>query len=296
MRNSTLVSAIAVTSISLVTVPRLSAQAETVRPSAYMPARTPDGQPDIQGMYQGSGASGTSIEPGINMNPTGFYDTVWTRDRPQTPAAAPVPGSGPKSQTDAQDGSIPFQPWAAAKKKELREGMIADPKGAKSVDTIDPVGRCLPSGVPRSNYTYPYNGYQILQPAGYVVILSESNHLYRIIPLDNRPHVSDAIRLWMGDSRGRWEGNTLVVDVTNSNGRTWMDMAGTHHSDALHIVERYTVESANTIRYEATITDPKTFTRPWKLYSNLDRAEPGYELYEYACTEGNQLLENALGK
>ncbi len=295
MRVSSVVFAFAVTSISLVTAPRLSAQAEVVRPPAYVPARTPDGQPDIQGMYQGSGASGTSIEPGINMNPTGFYDSVWTRDRPQT-TAAPVPGAAPKSQTDAADGSIPFQPWASAKKKEMREGMIADANGAKSLDHIDPVGRCLPAGVPRANYTYPYNGYQILQPAGYVVILSEWNHLYRIIPLDNRPHVSDKVRLWMGDSRGRWEGNTLVVDVTNSNGRTWMDMAGTIHTDALHIVERYTVESAATIRYEATITDPKTFTRPWKLYSNLDRAEQGYELFEYACTEGNRLLENALPK
>ena len=89
---SSVVVAFAVTSVVLVTAPPVSAQAEAVAPPAYVPARTPDGQPDIQGMYQGSGASGTSIEPGINMNPTGFYDSVWGRDRPQT-AAAPAPGA-----------------------------------------------------------------------------------------------------------------------------------------------------------------------------------------------------------
>jgi hypothetical protein len=277
---------------------QVSAQTAQTSPTFVAP-RTPDGQPDMQGMY--NGGDSTSIEPGINMNPTGFYDRVWSQDRAQAPAAGAPPagaqaGAVRRSRTDSPDGSIPWQPWAAAKKKELREGMIGDPRGAKSLDTIDPVGRCLPAGVPRSNYTYGYNGYQILQPPGYVIILSEWNHMYRIIPLDDRPHVSPKIRLWMGDSRGRWEGNTLVVDVSNSNGKTWMDMAGTFHTEALHVVERYSILDASTIGYEATIEDPNVFTKPWKLFATLNRAEAGYEMYEYACHEGNRLLDNVLLK
>ena len=90
-------------------------------------------------------------------------------------------------------------------------------------------------------------GFQILQPAGHVVLLYEAFHSYRIIPLDNRPHIPDSIRLFEGDSRGHWEGDTLVVDVTNQNPGTWFDMAANFHSDALHVVERFTMKDSNTI-------------------------------------------------
>ncbi len=144
---------------------------------------------------------------------------------------------------------------------------------------------------------YAYNGVQFLQPPGHVVILTEWNHQARIIPLDGRPHLSKNIKLWTGDSRGRWEGNTLVVDWTNSNGRTWMDQTGSFHSDAIHVVERFTIVDKNTMRYEASIEDAKVYTRPWKFYASFDRTEQAdYELYEYACAEGNRSVENSLIK
>jgi len=136
-------------------------------------------------------------------------------------------------------------------------------------------------------------GFQILQPAGSVVFLYEAFHSFRIIPLDGRPHASEPIRMFEGDSRGHWEGDTLVVDVTNQNAKTWFDMAGNFHSEALHVVERYTPVDANTIRYEALLEDPKVYTRPWTIRFDLGRnADPHYEQMEYACVEGEKDLKH----
>ena len=162
----------------------------------------------------------------------------------------------------------------------------------------------------RFNYAVPYSGYVFLQIPGSVVMVGEWNHAYRIIPLDGRPHIPQDIRLWMGDSRGHWESNTLVVDTTNLNGQEWLDMLGTIHSEALHVVERYTITDANRIDYEAVLEDPKVLTRPMKLTYAFERATrkrppaeiiakaslssfwpdtptENYEIYEYACHEGN---------
>ena len=145
---------------------------------------------------------------------------------------------------------------------------------------------CYLSGIPRVFYQ---GGFQILQPPGHVVFLQEFNHAYRIVPLDQRPHLGDNFKLWMGDSRGRWEGNTLVVDVTSNNDKTWWDVVGSFHSDALHIVERYTFVDADTINYDATFEDLKVFTRPFRMSLLLNRnKEPGYELIEFACHEGQE--------
>ena len=129
-----------------------------------------------------------------------------------------------------------------------------------------------------------------------MVHLLEYSHAYRIIPTTAGPHAPSSVRLWQGDSRGRWEGNTLVVDVTNSNGLTWFDNAGNFFSDAVHVVERFTLIDADTIHYEARIDDPKVFTRPWTMVSAFRRnKEPGYELLEQACYEGNRAVEGAEG-
>jgi len=123
----------------------------------------------------------------------------------------------------------------------------ADANGDLRIEDLDPQTRCLPAGVPRSNYAVPYSGFHIVQAPGTVTILSEWNHLYRIIPLGQRAqHLPPAIRLYMGDSIGHWDGNTLVVDTTNLNDKTWLDMGGTFHSDALHVIERYTAIDADT--------------------------------------------------
>jgi hypothetical protein len=224
--------------------------------------RLPDGKPDMQGYWQ-------------TRNFFTAFD-LETHDK----AEFGVP-AGKGVIVDPPDGKIPYQPWAAAKKRDLMEHHMFE----------DPQAHCYLSGVPRQMYT-PF-GFQILQPPGSVVLLYEAFHSYRIIPLDPRPHIPQAIRLFEGDSRGHWEEDTLVVDVTNQNDSTWFDMAGNFHSDALHVVERYTPVDRNTIRYEATLDDSKVFTRPFKIAFDLGRnTEADYQQMEYACVEGEKDLQH----
>ena len=245
----------------------------------WTPSRTPDGQPDLQGFWNNEGTPffiGFDLEKGIPAEELELH------------GLDPMDYKSPI--VDPAAGKIPYQPWAARRKTEISLGEPG------ALEFIDPVTRCLPAGVPRINYVTPYNGYQFLQIPGYVVMFAEWNHTSRIIPLDGRPHIGQDIGLWMGDSRGHWEGNTLVVDVTNFNGQTWFDLAGSTHSDALHVVERFTIVDAETIHYEATIEDWSVFTRPWKLAASFRRVAKDYTLFEYACHEGNHAVENILSR
>lgn len=213
---------------------------------------------------------------------------------------------------DPLTGEIPWRAEASAKYRELRD-KIAVPQ----LDYIDPVARCLPAGVPRVMYVTPYNGYQFIQTPGYVLIIAEWNHHYRIVPLDGRPHLPANMKLWMGDPRGRWEGNVLVIETTNNNGRTWFQIVGGIQSDAMRVVERFSIIDANTLRYRVTIEDSTLFTQPWTMEGRFIRAnvasgkpdEPiplgsgfsdspreGYELFEYACHEGNRSMEAIMPK
>jgi hypothetical protein len=224
--------------------------------------RLPEGKPNMQGYWQ------TKV----------FFSAFDLETHEKAEFGVPA---GLGVVVDPPNGKIPYQPWALEKKKDVVEHHLFD----------DPQAHCWLSGVPRQMYT-PF-GFQILQPPGNVVLLYEAFHSYRIIPLGGQPHTSDAIRMFEGDSRGRWEGDTLVVDVTNQNEKTWFDMAGNFHSDALHVTERYNMVDANTIKYEATLDDPKVFTQPWKIAFELERnAEPNYEQMEYACVEGEQDLQH----
>ena len=235
--------------------------------------QTPDGQPDIQGFWanQGKRLATYNIEEGADQ------------------AHVLISGNQTDSSSlvvDPPDGKIPYQPWARAKRTEVYDNHTNLTKW----EHVDPHTRCFPSGVPRVFYQ---GTFQILQPAGYVVILQEFNHGSRIIPLDGRPHVGDNIKLWMGDSRGHWEGNTLVVDVTNNNDKTWFDVVGDFHSDAFHISERYTFVDPDNISYEAIFEDPKVYTRPFKIALTFGRivrgdAAKSYELLEEACLEGDR--------
>jgi len=139
--------------------------------------------------------------------------------------------------------------------------------------------------VPRITYVpFPI---QIMQRPGYVIFLYEYQHDHRIVQTTPREHL-DGIEFFLGDSVGRWEGDTLVVDVTNLSDKTWLDSARHMHSDQLHVMERYTRISENTIAYEATIEDPKTYSRPWKIVMPLHRiTEAGFELREQECVEGD---------
>ena len=225
-------------------------------------SRLADGKPDMQGYWE----------------TRNFFSAFDLETHEKAEFGVPA---GHGVVVDPPNGKIPYQPWALEKKKDILEHHLFD----------DPQAHCWLSGVPRQMYT-PF-GFQILQPPGYVVLLYEAFHSYRIIPLDGRPHASAAIHMFEGDSRGHWERDTLVVDVTNQNEKTWFDMAGNFHSDALHVIERYTMTDLNTIQYEATLEDPKVFTQPWKIAFELGRnREPDYEQMEYACVEGEKDLEH----
>jgi len=168
-------------------------------------------------------------------------------------------------------GAIPYQPWAAQKKQENFEHRL----------TEDPETKCYLPGVPRITYMpYPF---QIVQTRNQIAIISEYVHTVRSIRLGGQ-HPAGSVQWWMGDSRARWEGETLVVDVTNFTDQTWFDRSGNYHSDALHVVERYTRIGPDHIQYEATLEDPKTFTRPWKISMPLyRRVERNAQLLEYEC-------------
>jgi hypothetical protein len=161
--------------------------------------------------------------------------------------------------------------------------------------------RCITRGVPGSMFPAGYNNaYQIVQTPGYVVIFHEMIHDARIIPIEPGPPLAAGVRLWMGDSRGRWEGDTLVIVTTNFNDRGWITTSaasgrikGIPHTEQLRLVERLTRTSEDSISYSVTIEDPPIYTRPWTVSFPLTR-DPEYRIFEYACHEGNYAIENIL--
>jgi hypothetical protein len=223
--------------------------------------RLADGKPDIQGIWD---ATSFAAAYDVEDHPSEF----------EIPAGKGV-------IVDPPNGKIPYQPWAETKKEDLlAHHMFGDPEA-----------HCTLAGVPRQMYA-PF-GFQIFQSPGFVTIFFEAFHAYRIIPLNGEPHPPQSIKLFQGDSRGHWEGDTLVVDVTNQNDKTWFDMAGNFHSDEIHVMERFTPVDSNNINYEATITDPKVYTQPWKIALGFRRnRQPNYELMEFACVEGEQDLQH----
>jgi hypothetical protein len=216
--------------------------------SPYTPPRTRDGQPDLQGVWQALNTAAWDLEDhGASLG---------------VPAGRGV----------VEGGAIPYQPAALAKKKENFANRA----------TLDPEAKCYLPGVPRITYMpYPF---QIVQQADKVSILYEYLRAVRYIYTNGNPHPEGPIDWWMGDSRGRWEGNTLVADVIHFNDQTWFDRAGNFHSGALHVVERYTPTGPDHLLYEATIEDPNVFTRPWKISMPLyRRKDTSAELLEYQC-------------
>ena len=220
---------------------------------SFNPPRTPDGKPDFQGFW--SRIVARNME-NIEEHPQG------------------MDGSGGKSLiVDPPTGRIPYQPWAAARAQE-HFGTY-----------INPVQLCFPDAPPKQ--AYGAGSHRIVQTPDHVLFFSEFSHTFRVIPTDGRPHLGPDIPLYMGDSRGRWEGNTLVVDVTGQRDRVWLDHVGNFYSDGVHVVERWTMFDANAVHYQVTIDDPRVYTRPWTMVFGWERnTEPGYELLENACWEG----------
>ena len=227
---------------------------------AFNPPRNPDGTPDMNGAWNAGTASGSqNIEdyPG---------DTFFN------PARTLI--------VDPPNGKVPYLPKWATKKQDNWQRYI------------DPIGSCHLTGVPRQ--VYAPRGQMFLQSPGVFAIVSEFAHLYRSFPTDNSAHLRDSVRLYMGDSRGHWEGNTLVVDTTNLTDRTWLSISGEFHSDALHVTERFTLVDADTILYETTLVDPKAYTQPWTMAFPLMRMEKGHEVWEEACLEGDRDLQHLI--
>lgn len=273
--------AVAVIAVSLVAAPA-SGQSSPATAATWQPARTPDGQPDMQGIWTPHAANANhSLEEGAepqNRRVQGRSEAEIAREL----------ATQPKLLMDPTDGKLPYRSEALGKRTEHLENLFTPTKW----EHIEPDDRCLLEGVPRTNYR---SDWQIIQTPGYVVILYEWVHAYRVIPIDGHPHVGDGIKLWHGDSRGRWEGQTLVVDVTNHNDKTWFDSHGSYHTDTLHVVERFTLVDANTIKYEATVEDPAVFTRPWKIAMTAGRRqEKDYELLEESCHEGERNVQHML--
>jgi hypothetical protein len=214
-------------------------------PARQIP-RTADGKPNLEGIWQASSTAAADLEDhaaGFNML---------------------------AGRSVVSGGTIPYQPWAAAKKTENFQNR---PKA-------DPLNSCYIPGVPRVMYLdFPF---QIFQTPQTIAMAFEWSLDYRIIYTNGTRHPAD-VDFWMGDSRGRWDGDTLLVDVANNNDKTWFDMAGDFHSDALHVIERYRMIDPDTIQYEATIEDSKVFTKPWTLGLALHRRTDRDRLYEYVC-------------
>ena len=229
----------------------LSATASAQRGPAGV-KRTADGKPDISGIWQSGGVS--------------LYGDQGRATPPAAPqGAAPAPRREPPQ----------YQDWAAAKQKALT-----------AVD--DPTAQCLLPGVPRiTSMPMPF---EIVQTPKKIVILYESFHAFRIIPIDAQlRHPDDVTPTWMGDSVAKWDGDSLVVDVIGFNDKTWLGGVGTVHSEALHVVERFTPKPDGTLAYEATVNDPKALTKPWVTGATL-RTPKNARVEEYECIENNQDL------
>ena len=241
------------------------------------PARTPDGKPNFSGIWQANNEAhwdlqahearaGAVTQPGVYP-----YEFARVAAAPVIAlgAAAGVPGSVGVVVGDAE---IPYKPEAAATKKE---------NGANWIDR-DPELKCYLPGIPRAMYMpYPF---QIIQSTNKIQMAFTFANAARTIHLDKVEGPPDDT--FMGHSVGHWEGDTLVVDVTGFNGKNWFDRAGNFHSASLHLVERFTPINPDAIRYEVTIEDPETFTRPWKIEMPLyRRLESNIQLLEYPCVE-----------
>lgn len=231
--------------LALDTAAQAPAPARAPAPASAIP-RTADGKPNLQGIWQARTRAAYGLE-----------------DHAASHLA-------PAGRSVVQGGTIPYQD-AARKTRDANSAGRAK---------LDPLNQCFLPGVPRIMYMeFPFH---IFQTPTHIGITFEWSQVFRLIYTNGTKPVQ-GIQFWMGDSRGRWDGDTLVIDVTNFNDRTWFDAAGNFHSEALRVEERLTMTDPNTIRYQATMTDPKVFTRPWTITVPLQRQTDMDRVLEYQC-------------
>jgi len=294
----------------------ITAQSKPTR--AWIPAKTADGQPDLQGTwtnptitpferpaalagkeflteaeartFERQAANRRDEDGPPRKGDVGNYNQFWFDSGERV-----VSTRRTSLVIDPPDGRVPVR-----KEAEAARDYAAAHQG-DSYEFLSVWDRCITRGVPSGMFPAGYNNaYQIVQTPGYVVVHYEMIHEARIIPIDGRDHLPAHVKSWNGDARGRWEGNTLVVDTTNYNNKGWIAtqaaagrIKGIPQSESLHVVERFTRIDADTIDYRATIDDPTMFTAAWTVAVPLHR-DPTYRLYEYACHEGNHAVENLL--
>jgi hypothetical protein len=258
--------------LSSAAVALLVAASLPLHAQSYRAPRGPGGKPDLNGIWQALNEANYDLEahtarPALALRP-GPYGPV-----PAAPVLAlGAVGAEPPGMGVVEGGEIPYKPEALAKKKQNQQDWL----------NRDPEIKCYLPGVPRAAYMpYPF---QIVQSASAITFVYEYAGAVRNIYLkDPGPAPADS---WMGQSVGRWEGDTLVVDVKALNDQSWFDRSGNFHSDKLHVVERYTRTSPVTMDYEATIEDPEVFTRPWKISMPLyRRQEKNAQLLDFKCAE-----------
>jgi hypothetical protein len=222
-----------------------------------------DGHPDLSGIWQALGTANWDLED-HQPEPGPFYQLG-------------AIGGVPPGRGVVEGGDIPYKPEALAQRKQNRANRWKN----------DPEIKCYMAGIPRATYLpYPF---QIVQGSSVVLMAYSFASANRVIEM-GKPK-APSVDTWMGTANGRWDGDTLVVDNSGFNGLSWLDRSGNYHSDALHVVERYTRTDRDHIRYEATIEDPKVFSRPWKISLTLDRdVEPNATLPEFKCVEMTEEL------
>ena len=314
--------------IAAVLVAPLSAQ----QGGAWSVPRTPWGDPDLQGRWPGTAMMGVPIERPRQLAERGtLTDEEFAARQAQALAQAAaereeVAPPRPPAGRGAGAGTGPPGHWGERGEPQRQASLVVDPPDGR-IPPMTPEGerrtaavpktwyydnsgggpfngpadlsvydRCITRGVVGSMLPVGYNaGNEIVQAPGYVALRNEMIHETRVIPLDGRAHVPAAIRGYMGDSRGRWDGDTLVVETTNLKGSTGVGANGRaiFHSEAMQLTERFTRVAADTIEYAVTITDPVMWTRPFTMAFPL-KLDPSYGMYEYACHEGNYGLRNIL--
>lgn len=278
------------------------------RESSYTPtpsgnwtgARLPDGQPDVSGHWSNTiGNHNNLTDP---QGPLGADDEAPPRNGGQRNGGREKPRAerAPSRVTDPPDGQVPLQPWAREKQEEFLKHL----NNPIRPEYVEPFARCAPGGPSKS---FMWHGYEIRQFPGYVLFLFDSGN--RVVYLDNRPHLPANLKLWNGDSRGHWEGNTLVVDTTNNNSKARLGRSGEFVSDNATIQERFVFDpKGDRFTYSATYTDPTVLTRPFTItipnkrvtdktppddWNNLTFPakhagnDPIIEAYERICVEGN---------
>ena len=233
----------------------------TAMAADYQAPRTADGRPNLGGIWQAIGSAHFDIEPhAAKFGPVVEYGAI--------PAGLGI----------VEGDEIPYTAEARAKREENEADWLS----------LDPVVKCYMPGVPRANYMpFPF---QIVQSPEHIIMAYEFASANRIVYMA-RPDFEAPILSWMGHSRGHWEGETLVIDVTDQVPDTWLDHAGNHHTDTLRVTERYTAMGPNTLMYEATMEDPAVYTRPWKIKMPLyRRLDENMQLLEFKCVEFTEEL------